>query len=410
MISSIEKLLVSIDFGSKFLDLGELILDRKKVYFKYLDQFLDEKLNISPFKLQLNNSIQSCETTIFDGLHGVFGDSLPDGWGRLLVDRKLQKSRVNPYDVNPLNRLAIVGKNGPGALIYQPIIENEIVLNPNQISGLDEISDEIQYLLKDESTRILDQLFILGGSSGGARPKVNLFYNPKSDKFSFSDSGISQTNFEHWIVKFPSSFDPKDIANIEYAYYLMAIDAGLKMNDSKLFQTPAGNYYFGTKRFDRNKNERHHLHSAAGILHDNFRLSNIDYGHLMDCAFKLESNVSAYENILKLAAFNVFSHNRDDHSKNVSFLMNAEGNWTLAPTYDLTFSTSSHGYHSTSIAGEAQNPEKSHLLKLAQTFGIKHANHLLDQVQSSIQKWNQFADEAKVSKMSKQRIAKIIVK
>jgi serine/threonine-protein kinase HipA len=406
MISSIQKLQVSIDFGSKFLDLGELILDNKKVYFKYFDHFLDEKLNISPFKLQLNNSIQSCETSIFDGLFGVFGDSLPDGWGRLLVDRKLIKSGINPYDANPLYRLAIVGRNGPGALIYQPIIEDEITMAGNSISGLDEISGEISHILNDEPSRILDELFFLGGSSGGARPKVNLFYRPKSEKFSFS--GNLQPDFEHWIVKFPSSYDLKDIANIEYAYYLMAIDAGIKMSDSKLFTTPAGNYYFGTKRFDRQVNERFHLHSAAGMLHDNFRLSNLDYGHLMDCAFRLESNVSAYENILKLAAFNVFSHNKDDHSKNVSFIMNSDGNWALGPAYDLTFSTSSHGYHSTSIAGEGQNPGLTHLNKLAETFGMKNADQIIEQVQSSIRKWEYFADEAKVTKASKQMIAKMI--
>jgi serine/threonine-protein kinase HipA len=408
MISSIQKLQVSIDFGTKLLDLGELILDNKKVYFKYFDRFLDQKLNISPFKLQLNNSIQICEISIFDGLFGVFGDSLPDGWGRLLVDRKLMNSGINPSDVNALFRLAVVGKNGPGALIYQPIIENEIALNSSNISGLDEISAEVSHILNDESSRILDELFLLGGSSGGARPKVNLLYNPESEKFSFS--GVLQPDFEHWIVKFPSGYDPKDIANIEYAYYLMAIDAGIKMSQSKLFNTPAGNYYFGTKRFDRNVNERFHLHSAAGMLHDNFRLSNLDYGHLMDCAFKLESNVLAYESILKLAAFNVFSHNKDDHSKNVSFLMNAEGIWNLAPAYDLTFSASSHGYHSTSIAGEGQNPGITHLTKLAEIFGVQQANQIIEQVQSAIRKWEYFADEAKVTKASKQMIAKMIVK
>jgi len=408
MIPSIQKIKVSLDFGSKSMDIGELLLDKKKVYFKYLDPFLDEKIHISPFKLKLDHSIQSCETNIFEGLFGVFGDSLPDGWGRLLVDRKLIKLGISPYDTNALFRLALVGNSGPGALVYQPCIHNEIPLHAFDIKGLDEISSEVDKVLNEEPTTILDELFFLGGSSGGARPKVNVLYNPSNGSFSYS--GIMQANYEHWIVKFPSSYDPKDIANIEYAYYLMAIDAGIKMSDSKLFKTPAGNYYFGTKRFDRHVNERFHLHSAAGMLHDNFRLSNLDYGHLMDCAFKLESNVLAYENILKLAAFNVFSHNKDDHSKNVSFVMNSDGNWTLAPAYDLTFSTSSHGYHSTSIAGEGQNPGVTHLNKLAETFGMKNPYQIIDQVQSSTRKWEYFADEAKVTKASKQMISKMILK
>jgi serine/threonine-protein kinase HipA len=408
MIPSIQKIKVSLDFGSKSMDIGELLLDKKKVYFKYLEHFLDENIHISPFKLKLDHSIQSCETNIFEGLFGVFGDSLPDGWGRLLVDRKLIKLGISPYDTNALFRLALVGNSGPGALVYQPCIHNEIPLHAFDIKGLDEISSEVDKVLNEEPTTILDELFFLGGSSGGARPKVNVLYNPSNGSFSYS--GIMQANYEHWIVKFPSSYDPKDIANIEYAYYLMAIDAGIKMSDSKLFKTPAGNYYFGTKRFDRHVNERFHLHSAAGMLHDNFRLSNLDYGHLMDCAFKLESNVLAYENILKLAAFNVFSHNKDDHSKNVSFIMNSDGNWTLAPAYDLTFSTSSHGYHSTSIAGEGQNPGVTHLNKLAETFGMKNPYQIIDQVQSSTRKWEYFADEAKVTKASKQMISKMILK
>lgn len=129
----------------------------------------------------------------------------------------------------------------------------------------------------------------------------------------------------------------------------MAIDAGLYMASFRLFTSKSGKKYFGTKQFDRIGNHRLHLHSAAGLMHDNFRLSNLDYGHLMDEAFKLENDVHAYEKILRLAAFNVFAHNRDDHSKNVSFLMNHEGKWQLVSVYDLTFSMSSHGFHSTTI-------------------------------------------------------------
>ena len=407
-ISAINKVKVSLDFGNKIVEVGELVLQNKSIYFKYFENFLDLNLNISPYKLKLDNSIQTADIQIFDGLFGVFDDSLPDGWGKLLVYRKLLATGINFSEINPLLRLSIVGNNGSGALVYQP--ENEDKIDYKHILSLDEISTEVNNIITDKPTNYLDEIFELGGSSGGARPKVNLSYNESTDElFLGNNHANSLDNFEPWIIKFPSSFDPKDIGNIEYAYYLMAKDAGIEMSNSKLFAGNRGNYYFGTKRFDRNGINRIHMHSAAGMLHDNFRLSTLDYGHLMDCAFNLEKSTLAYEKVLRLAAFNVFSNNRDDHSKNVSFLMSQEGIWKLAPAYDITFSSSSHGLHSISVAGESKNPNAEHLKKLAKTFAIKNINSIIDQVKTSVAKWNLFADEAMVSKESRQRIGGIIL-
>jgi serine/threonine-protein kinase HipA len=190
----------------------------------------------------------------------------------------------------------------------------------------------------------------------------------------------------------------------------MAIDAGIEMSECKLFKGKSGQAYFGTKRFDRIGNNRLHMHSAAGIMHDNFRLSNLDYGNVMDCAFRLERDVRAYEKILRLAAFNVFAHNRDDHSKNISFLMDENGIWKVAPAYDLTFSSSSHGMHSTMVNGESAKPSKLHLLELANYFKIKNASSIIDHVQSVIYDWKVYANQCHVSNDSKNRIEKVIGK
>ena len=144
----------------------------------------------------------------------------------------------------------------------------------------------------------------------------------------------------------------------------MAVTAGIEMSECKLFKGKSGQHYFGTKRFDRINNRRIHVHTASGLMHDNFRASTMDYGHLMDYAFLLEKHVKAYEKVFRLAAFNVFAHNLDDHSKNFSFLMNNKGEWQFAPAYDLTYSYSSYGFHSTMVAGESQNPGAKHLMKL----------------------------------------------
>lgn len=183
---------------------------------------------------------------------------------------------------------------------------------------LDTIAKTTQQIIKGTATQILDELFLLGGSSGGARPKIFVAYNPITQDLIGADTQLPP-NYTHWLIKFPASTDLPDIANIEFAYYKMALDAGIEMSESRLFTGQSGKTYFGTKRFDRLGDNRLHLHSAAGMMHDNFRLSSMDYGHLMDCAFILEKDVKAYEKILRLAAFNVFANNRDDHSKNFSF-------------------------------------------------------------------------------------------
>jgi serine/threonine-protein kinase HipA len=402
---SLQKLLVVLELGGTTTNVGELVASNKKIFFKYAQEFIATQLQISPFRLPLSDGIVSAENYPFDGLFGVFNDSLPDGWGKLLLDRNLVSKGFDVNSINPLDRLAYVGKTGMGALIYQPHFETEVKIN--QSLELDTIASEMNSVLEGESTLIIDELYQLGGSSGGARPKIMVGYNPKTNHIIYGNQ-ILPSGYEHWIVKFPSSFDRKDIANIEYAYHLIAKEAGIEMADCKLFEGKSGKYYFGTKRFDRIGNKKLHMHSASGLLHDNFRLSNLDYGHLMDATFRLERNVTAYEKILKLATFNLYSHNRDDHSKNFSFLMNEKGIWQLAPAYDLTFSISSHGFHSTLIAGEGKLPTKEHLLNLAKNFSMKQPNKLIDEVKESISNWGNFARQSGVGKESQKIIQKVL--
>jgi len=251
------------------------------------------------------------------------------------------------------------------------------------------------------------ELLLLTKTSPIPRPKILVGFNTKTNEI-ISPEPFLPPDYQHWIIKFPSSFDKPDIANIEFAYYKMALAAGIEMSSSRLLKSNLGNNYFATKRFDKKGNNRLHLHSAAGIMHDNFRLSTLDYGHIMDCAFLLEKDLKAFEKVLRLAAFNVFTNNRDDHSKNFSFIMDENGSWQFAPAYDLTFSYSGHGFHSTSIAGESANPTKKNLLHLATHFKIKNADKIIDEVQSVVTNWKKYAVAANVSKASKNTIDKVI--
>lgn len=400
-----DKLTVSLLFDAVPKRVGELVLNENKIYFKYDAALVTENLNISPFKLPFNSAIHQASSIPFSGLYGVFNDSLPDGWGKLLLDRNLQQKGINPKNINPLLRLAFVGKKGMGALIYEP--ESEENTFSNEIEDLDFLQNEMNLVLEGESTDIIDELFTLGGSSGGARPKVNIGFNPTTNHIIYNNENLPK-NYEHWIIKFSSNFDRIDGAQIEFAYHKMALQAGLEMMPCKLFQGKSGRFYFGTKRFDRVDNKRIHLHSASGLLHDDFRMSTLDYGHLMDASFRLEKSVTAYDTVLRLAAFNLFSYNRDDHSKNFSFLMNGSGEWKFAPAYDLTFSTSSFGSHSTSFAGEYKNPTENHLLELAKIFSIKNPKPIIEQVKQAVSKWTEIATLYDVSSESLHLIEKTL--
>ena len=196
----------------------------------------------------------------------------------------------------------------------------------------------------------------------------------------------------------------KDIANIEYAYYKMAQAAKIAMSECTLLESTKGLQVFATKRFDRVGNDRIHMHSMAGLTNDNFRRSNIDYGHIIDVAYRLEQSALARDKVLRLAAFNIYSHNRDDHSKNFSWLMDESGKWTFAPAYDLTYSSTTIYEHSTRVSGEGVNPGRRHIIELANEFSINKPEEIINQVQEAIAQWPDIAKECGVSKVSINRI------
>ena len=369
--------------------MGRLLLKNRQIFFEYDAAFIKTGLELSPFKLPLKAGVIESSDRTFEGLFGVFNDSLPDGWGRLLLDRKLMNAGLNPGTLSPLDRLCFVGTLGMGALSYEPE-------NPSAIShitnDLDEIDSEIQATL-DENDTYVDDLLVLGGSSAGARPKVLLHIDGAD-----------------WLIKFRSQLDPKDISAIEYAYYLMAIDAGLVVPEAKLFPSRKGLGFFGVKRFDRNGDHRIHMHTTSGLLHADHREPSLDYESIMKATLYLTKDIRQCEIQFRNAVFNVLSHNRDDHSKNFSFLMDNQGNWTVSPAYDLTFSSGPAGEHSTMIMGEGKNPTKKHLLKLAGTVGIKQdkALEIIDQVLAALKKWDDFATEVGVSKLQTKNIGEAL--
>jgi serine/threonine-protein kinase HipA len=373
---------------------GTLAQKDKKIYFEYDKEFLKSGLEISPYKLPLKSGVFRCDDDTFDGIWGVFADSLPDGWGRLLLDRYLLRLGKNPRELTPLDRLAYVGSGAMGALGYEP---SEPVVEENlQEITLDKLFRSSLSILAGSSEHLIDELLALGGSSGGARPKVLLQLREETKEIIFAKESLVD-GYSHYMVKFPSSQDIPQMGAVEYAYSLMAKDAGVKMPSTFLLEGKEQKY-FAVKRFDRENEEQLHMHSVAGLVHSDFRYPTLDYDDLLRLTLHLTKNMQEVKKVFRLACFNLFTHNRDDHAKNFSYLMDKNGVWSFAPAYDLVFSYGVGSEHSTMFLGEGRNPTKEHLLRLAKKHSIKEGNIIVDEVLSAVERWNQYADMAGIKK------------
>ena len=399
--SPIELQTVYLDARNQRRKVGRLAFKDRQVLFEYDASFIASGVEISPIKLPLAPGVSIADTTIFDGLFGVFNDSLPDGWGRLLLDRTVEKYGIHRGQLNPLDRLAYVGRHGMGALIYEP--ELGLQGTDNVPLALDRIAEESAAVLAGENEEVFEELLRLNGSSSGARPKIVAQVSTDKKRIIHGQQEL-QSGFAHWMIKFPSSQDARDVGAIEYAYSLMAKDAGVEMPETHLFCTKR-NKYFGTKRFDRDGDARIHMHSLGGLIHADHRSPSLDYDTVLRVTLALTRNIQDAEKAYALACFNVLAHNRDDHVKNFSFLLNARNEWIFAPAYDLVFSYGPGGEQSMLVMGEGRNPGTAQLQALGKQHGIKNALEILAKVKRAAANWPRYAEQAGVSRKSSKEIA-----
>lgn len=406
LIQSVKEVKVGIDFGSGSSSVGRLAIRDRKIYFEYDNTFIQRGLEISPLRLPLKSGLDSFERDLFEGLPGVFNDSLPDGWGRLLFNRFARSQGILPADITSLDRLAHIGQHGLGALVFEP---DHSIEEQYQDISLDHLANQAQDVLDGASDDVLEELIALNGSSAGARPKALIGVNQTQDHIIHGIPDLPE-GYTPWMVKFPNSQDGLDAGAIEYVYALMAKEAGINMPDVHLFPAQEGAGYFAIKRFDRDSNKRYHMHTACGLLHSDFRTPSLDYEDLIALTGILTRDVREVEKMYQLAVFNVLAHNRDDHSKNFSFLMDQDGQWKLSPAYDLTFSSGPRGEQSTMVMGEGRNPNTKHLLKLAKEANItdQKATEIIESTQSSIAKWPDLAQQYGVTDSQIQMIGKIL--
>lgn len=347
----------------------------RKAAFEYDDEWIEKGFPISPFSLPLEKQVFIPKKDYFGGLFGVFADSLPDAWGNILLNRLLRKRGTDPDTLNILDRLAIVGDSGMGALSYRP--EYKIDAEASNLD-LDHMAAQCQKILKAEYTEDLDELYRLGGTSGGARPKI-----------------MTEIDGEEWIIKFPAHVDNPNIGIMEYDYSLCARKCGIIMPETRLFPSKLCEGYFGIKRFDRRyvkeerKKERIHMLTAAALLELDFEQPSLDYHSLMKLTRILTGDNDAdIENMFRRMCFNVFAHNRDDHSKNFTFIYKeAEDEWRLSPAYDLTRSTTYYGEHTTTVDGEGADPGRKELLAVGLKADMRRAGciTIIDEVETLVQ-------------------------
>jgi serine/threonine-protein kinase HipA len=394
--SPIELLTVYLDARNQRRKVGRLAFKDRQLLFEYDVSFINSGIELSPIKLPLRPGVSVADTTIFDGLFGVFNDSLPDGWGRLLLDRTVEKYGIHRGQLNPLDRLAYVGRHGMGALSYEPELGLQ---NTDDVPlALDKIAEESAAVLAGENEEVFEELLRLNGSSSGARPKIVAQVSTDKKRIIHGQQEL-QSGFAHWMIKFPSSQDARDMGAIEYAYSLMAKDAGVEMPETHLFCTKR-NKYFGTKRFDRDGDARIHMHSLGGLIHADHRSPSLDYDTVLRVTLALTRNIQDAEKAYALACFNVLAHNRDDHVKNFSFLLNARNEWIFAPAYDLVFSYGPGGEQSMLVMGEGRNPGTAQLQALGKQHGIKNAPEILAKVERAVANWPRYAELAEVSRKS----------
>ncbi len=406
-IASVRMLDVEIETGGKRRKIGRLAIKDRRIFFEYASEFLAQGLEISPFSLPLAPGVHEGVKEPFAGLHGLFNDSLPDAWGRLLIDRRLASFGIVPGSLTPLDRLAWVGRRGMGALIYRPETGEP---GSNGSIDLDRLADEARQVLEGDAREIFEVLFQLGGSPGGARPKVLVGTDAGRSRVIHGAERLPD-GYEPWMVKFGAHVDTEDSGAVEFAYARMAAAAGIEMEPVHLFPSKTGSGYFGTRRFDRGvAQERIHIHTLCGLVHADHTLPSIDYGTFLRVAHRLTGDQREVEKMFRLMVFNIAVHNRDDHTKNFAFRMAPNGTWTCAPAYDITFSAGPGGEHSMAIAGEGIAPGSEHVTRVADEAGIRRPirERIAEEVFEVVSRWPSYADEAGVMTSTKNEISAIL--
>lgn len=390
--------------------------------FEFEASFLSSGLDVAPLTMSLENASRGeifqfahLPKETFHGLPGFLSDALPDRFGNQLIDLWLASQGRDKASMSPVERLCYLGSRGMGALEFEPTERTEKEPSKGlEINALVELSkkalaikETLDSHFSNEDAETFSDIIRVGTSAGGARAKAVIAYNEQTGEVRSGQLNVPK-GFEHWLIKFDGVTneqlgDPKGYGRIEYAYYKMAIDCGIVMMPSRLLEEH-GRAHFMTKRFDRiDNNEKLHMQTLCGMCHYDYNNPNAySYEQAFQAMRQLRLPYSDAAQLYVRMVFNVVARNQDDHTKNISFLMNTLGEWSLSPAYDVTYAYNPEnkwiGKHQMAVNGKRENITREDLLAVAKQMNIKKPKELIEKVVDVVRNWNVYAQEAGVPK------------
>ena len=395
--------------------------DRAIGVFQYTPEFAESGIEVAPLVMPLRAApyeFPTLSNDTFHGLPGMLADSLPDKFGNTLINAWLAGQGRTPASFTPVERLCYTGTRGIGALEFRPVIRDAPTARRKiEISALVDLANRA---LDDRValTGNIEDILRVGTSAGGARAKAVLAWNEETNEFR-SGQAPAEKGFAHWIMKFDGVSDnkdkeladPKGFGRIEYAYYLMAEEAGIKMNECRLHEE-GGRAHFLTKRFDRlDDGDKLHMQSLGAMMHYDFNQAGAhSYEQAILTIKSLGLPIEDVEQQFVRALFNIIARNQDDHVKNIAFLMDRSGRWRLSPAFDVAYSYNPSGdwtaRHQMSLNNKRKDFDRDDLLSFAKVCGIKkmRASQLLDKITAAVALWSRFATAGGVPEVDRQRI------
>ena len=396
--------------------------------FEYAPEFIGSGIEVSPIVMPLSGRVYTfpeLPRRTFHGLPGLLADSLPDKFGNAVIDAWLRTQGRSPESFNPVERLCYTGSRGMGALEYVPsrgpgARESDIIAVDRLVQLSSEILQSRENMLVTADENAMQEIIRVGTSAGGARAKAIIAWNESTGEIRSGQIDAGE-GFGYWIIKFDGvssngdkeGDDHPQYTRIEYACYLMALRAGIRMNECRLYEE-SGRYHFMTRRFDRDPvtGGKIHMQSLGGIAHFDYNMPGVySYEEAVRIMRRLRISNTEIAQFYRRMVFNVLARNQDDHVKNISFLMDRTGRWHLSPAYDVTYAYNPDcmwtGSHQMTVNGKRDAITRRDLLESARNMDVKQseANHIIDMIAESLKDWRTFAEAAHLQEHTAEMIS-----